>query len=65
MTFIRIKKGHNINIAGQPALGIKECISPHSVAIHPNSFRYVKPKLLVKEGERVNLGAPLFFDKLM
>ncbi len=65
MTFIRIKKGHNINIAGQPAFGIKECISPHSVAIHPNSFRYVKPKLLVKEGERVNLGAPLFFDKLM
>lgn len=65
MASITIKRGHNIKIAGIPVPEIHESSLPSLVAIHPSTFRYVKPKLLVKEGERVDLGAPLFFDKLM
>ena len=65
MASITIKKGHNIKIAGKPKLQIEKHSLLSTVAIHPSSFRYVKPKLMVKEGEKIGLGNPLFFDKLM
>ncbi|MBH30820.1 MAG: NADH:ubiquinone reductase (Na(+)-transporting) subunit A [Candidatus Marinimicrobia bacterium] len=65
MASITIKKGHNIKIAGTPKRQIEEHSSLSTVAVHPSSFRYVKPKLMVKEGEKIGLGEPLFFDKLM
>lgn len=34
-----------------------------SVALMPNQFRGVKPKLMVSEGEKVKIGQALFFDK--
>lgn len=63
MARIKIKKGHDIQISGVPAKEI-EPISQHStVAIHPNEFRYCKPKLMVKEGDTVKISTPLFHDK--
>ena len=35
-----------------------------TVSIQPNNFRYVKPKLLVKVGDKVDIGSPIFFDKV-
>ncbi len=63
MTDIRIRKGHNIKISGAPKPEIITGERPAKVALVPVEFRYVKPKLLVKEGDVVQLGAPLFFDK--
>ena len=34
------------------------------VAIYPSDFRYIKPRLMVKEGDKVKIGSPIFYDKL-
>ena len=63
MNHICIKKGHDIKINGVPNDEISTHYQPKSVAIMPRSFRSVKPKLMVKEGDNVQIGSPLFFDK--
>ena len=60
---IVLNKGHNIQIAGVPSKEIIPLTSVETVSIIPTEFRGVKPKLLVKEGDKVELGTPLFFDK--
>jgi len=63
MTQIKIRKGHSIRIAGIPQKEIVTNLSMAEVALCPIEYRYVKPKLLVKEGDHVDIGAPLFFNK--
>lgn len=63
MARISIKKGHDIRIVGKPIPEIQPSKSVRTVALHPNEFRYVKPRLLVKTGDQVKIGTPLFFDK--
>ncbi|NNE43412.1 MAG: NADH:ubiquinone reductase (Na(+)-transporting) subunit A, partial [Gemmatimonadetes bacterium] len=36
---------------------------PEVVSVRPNEFRNVKPKILVKDGDTVQLGQPLFHDR--
>ena len=36
---------------------------PRTVAINPLEFQGIKPRLLVKEGDKVKLGSPLFHSK--
>ena len=60
MLKIKVKKGHNINIAG---VASSEILAPQkntTVSLSPENFRYIKPKLLVKEGDSVKLGDPIF-----
>jgi len=64
LNHISIKKGHNIKIQGCPTPEIISIPLPEKVSICPNQFRGVKPKLIVKEGDDVKIGSPLFFDKL-
>lgn len=64
MADINIKKGHNIKIAGAPIDEINNVTSPKFVAVQPIDFRSIKPKLLVKEGDSVKVGSPLFFNKI-
>ncbi len=59
---IRIKKGLNINLVGEAEKTIKE-LSTDQFAIKPTDFIGVFPKLLVKEGDEVQAGTPLFVDK--
>ena len=61
---LKIKKGHDINIAGKSAKEFLPTQNCNSVSLSPQSFRYIKPKLLVKEGDIVSLGDPIFYDKL-
>ena len=63
MNHISINKGHDIKLSGEPSQEIIPAPIPKSVSILPNHFRSVKPKLLVKEGDTVSIGSPLFFDK--
>ena len=63
MNHISIDKGHDIKLSGEPSQEIISAPIPESVSILPNHFRSVKPKLLVKEGDTVRIGSPLFFDK--
>ncbi len=63
MTQIKIRKGHSIRIAGIPKKEVITNLATAEVGICPAEYRYVKPKLLVKEGDRVDKGTPLFFNK--
>ena len=59
---IKIKKGLNINLVGEA----DKVLSNHASDIYsvkPPNFHGAIPKLLVKEGDEVLAGTPLFFDK--
>ena len=64
MQKITIKKGHNINISGLASREFSNAPTQKFVSISPQDFNYIKPKLLVKEGDQVSLGDALFFDKM-
>ena len=50
-------------MSGIPNTDIASAAAPKNVSILPISFRGVKPKLMVDEGDQVKIGSPLFFDK--
>ena len=50
-------------MSGIPNTDIASTAAPKNVSILPSSFRGVKPKLMVEEGDQVKIGSPLFFDK--
>lgn len=59
---IKIKKGLNINLVGEAEKVLAEMESA-TYAIKPTDYHGVFPKLLVKEGEDVAAGTPIFYDK--
>jgi len=60
---IKLKKGLDINLEGKAARTLSG-VSPAEVyAVSPLDFEGVTPKLLVKAGDRVKAGTPLFFNK--
>ena len=59
---IKIKKGLNINLFGEAEKTVTE-LKAKQYAIKPTDFVGVFPKLLVKEGDVVKAGSPVFFDK--
>ncbi|MFK7900961.1 MAG: Na(+)-translocating NADH-quinone reductase subunit A [Cyclobacteriaceae bacterium] len=63
---VRIKKGFDINLAGKAENTVVDTIISETVAIKPTDFiGFSKPKLLVKEGDTVKAGTPLYYDKSM
>jgi len=60
---IKIKKGLNIPISGTPEDKITDFKNPRSVALVGSDYHGLKPAMLVKEGEKVKIGQPLFEDK--
>ena len=58
-----IKKGHNLIVDGKPVQKIIEVDNSKKISIHPLKIKNIKVKLLVKEGDLVKNGTPLFFDK--
>ena len=59
----KLKKGFDLNLAGKPVNEISE-IDVKSFAVKPAEFlSFVKPKVLVKPGNTVKAGDPLYFDK--
>lgn len=63
MKTLTVKNGFSLNISGQVAESIKEAPVPATVALMPGWIPHVKPRLLVKEGDAIKGGAPLFEDK--
>lgn len=59
---IKIKKGLDIKLVGEPAK-VLEPFTTKYFAITPENFKWLTPKLLVKEGDSVLIGDPLFFAK--
>lgn len=60
---IKIKKGLDIPLAGQPEQTIESTASVSTVALLGPDCIDLKPKMIVKEGDRVRVGQPLFSDK--
>ena len=60
---IKLKKGLDINLQGKAAESLVELPLANEYAVSPLDFENVTPKLLVKVGDKVKAGEPLFFDK--
>ena len=63
MQTIKIKKGLNIPMKGVASKVISDFYKPEIYAIKPDDFIDVIPKLLVKPGDKIQAGDPLFFNK--
>ncbi len=60
---IRIKKGLNINLVGAAEHTTSKAALSNVYAINLLDFYGITPKLLVKQGEEVKAGEPLFYNK--
>ncbi|MDR1671490.1 MAG: Na(+)-translocating NADH-quinone reductase subunit A [Alistipes sp.] len=60
---IKLRKGLDIHLEGEPAPKLIEACGSDTYAVSPPDFDGVMPKLLVREGDKVKAGSPLFFDK--
>ncbi|WP_417012569.1 Na(+)-translocating NADH-quinone reductase subunit A [Alistipes sp.] len=60
---IKLNKGLDIKLEGQAASVVVNAPLADTYAVSPLDFEGVTPKLLVKAGDRVKAGTPLFFNK--
>lgn len=60
---IKIKKGLNIPLKGEAEKILNSSPRSATYSVCPPDFHGLTPKMLVREGERVKAGTPLFFDK--
>jgi len=63
MKTLTVKNGFSLNISGRVTETVTEAPIPSTVALMPGWIPHVKPRLLVKEGDAIKGGAPLFEDK--
>ena len=63
MNTIKLKKGLDILISGAAdEQNIGEIISKE-IGIVPDYYEGIVPKVAVKEGDEVQIGSPVFYDK--
>jgi Na+-transporting NADH:ubiquinone oxidoreductase subunit A len=60
---IRIKKGLNINLVGAAEQTTSKAALSNVYALNLQDFHGIVPKMLVKEGNEVKAGEPLFYNK--
>lgn len=60
---IKIKKGLNIPLKGEADRVLGTAERSDTFVVKPTDFKNFKPKLLVKEGQQVLAGSPLFHNK--
>jgi len=60
---VKIKRGLNIPLKGVAAEVLNTVAQSSNFSIVPDDFSGVKPKPVVKEGEKVKVGTVLFIDK--
>ena len=63
MKYIRLHRGADIPIIGSAQQKIWKTIMPDVVAVRPDDFKNVVPKLTVKEGDTVKAGEFVFVSK--
>ena len=62
---IKIRKGVDIRLVGNPLDTISVAGRSKTYAIQPSDYEGLTPKLKVKEGDNVKAGSTLFYDKKM
>ena len=60
---ITLRKGLDINLRGKAQESLADAPQASEYALSPLDFEGVTPKLLVKVGDEVKTGTPLFFNK--
>ena len=60
---IRLRRGLDINLAGRAEKTIVALKPDGTFALRPDSFEGIKPKVVVKEGDKVKTGEALFINK--
>ncbi|MFB1002832.1 MAG: biotin/lipoyl-binding protein, partial [Bacteroidia bacterium] len=60
---VKIKRGMDITLEGQPENTIHSVQAPATFALKPKDFKGLIPKLNVKQGDEVKAGDCLFTDK--
>lgn len=60
---IKIKKGLTINLKGEAEKTLSKAPRSRTFAIRPKDFHLVTPKMVVKEGEKIQAGDVLFYSK--
>lgn len=60
---IKLRRGLDINLAGKAAFEKKSTAPGKVYALCPDNFQGVKPKVVVKEGDKVKAGDALFVNK--
>ena len=60
---IRTKRGANIKIKGQAEKILATSPITETFALYPDDFLYLIPKLLLREGDAVKKGTPIFYSK--
>ncbi len=60
---ITIKKGLTINLKGEAEKTLSSAPRSRTFAIRPSDFHLITPKMVVKEGGRVQAGDTLFYSK--
>ncbi len=60
---IKLRKGLDVNLKGKATKEKFQVACPGLYALVPDDFTGMKPKVLVKEGDRVKAGEALFVDK--
>ena len=63
MATFNLKKGYDLKLIGEPKKEIINVSIPDVIKINPQKFKYIKPKLVVKVDDLVEVGTLLFFDK--
>ena len=59
-----LKKGLSIPISGAADLKVHKTVKSGTVALKPTDFKGLTPRLLVKEGDSVLAGSPVYASKL-
>lgn len=59
----KLTKGLDVPVEGSAKEEVKSLARPAVYSVVPDHFAGIKPKMLVKEGEVVKAGTPLFCDK--
>ena len=60
---ISIKNGANLNLKGQASKELEVAKKSLTYALNPDDFFSLVPRMLVKEGDKVSKGQPIFHDK--
>ena len=60
---IKIKKGLDLKLKGECQNTLTQIERSKTFAVRPSDFHGVIPKLVVRQGDKVKAGAPLFYSK--
>ncbi len=60
---VSIKDGANLNLKGLASMELEVANMSLNYALNPDDFFGLTPRMLVKEGDKVSLGQPIFHDK--